>query len=220
MIALKTLIWFFAVSSWLANSVCSAEPTSVPDERVQMKFAELEQHLNDSLHREVVFRELRSSPFRKTSVELEGVIRVSQESGMSIEYPAKKSLILIDRLGVLMRKYSDDGEMKEKAIGLKDSHTISLLQALIDFNANQINSLFQAEWQAADEDGWSILLYPRQGEDHKLERVSLLGTGKTMKQIDIDFGGNKSLSIFPLEEMTRDAFSAQERIQYFRGDPH
>jgi hypothetical protein len=217
MIALKTLIWFFAVSSWLANVVCSAEPASVPDERVHMKFAELEQHLHDSPNREVVFRELRSSPFRKTPVELEGVIRVSQEGGMSIEYPEKKSLILIDRFGVLMRKYSDDGEIKEKAIGLKDSHTISLLQALIDFNANQINSLFQAEWQAA-EDGWSILLYPRQEEDHKLERVSLLGTGKTMKQIDIDFGGNKSLSIFPLEEMTRDAFSAHERIQYFRGD--
>ena len=202
--------------SFAAAALHSAEVVCVLDFEVRQQFEQMAVRLQASPAHEILFEESRRFPFRRTPVVLSGVIRLLDGRGISIEYPEKRSVLIADQAGVLMRKFSKDGALREKVVEMDASDTIGLLQVLFEFDTDRLAGLFDATWAPRDEGAWVIALTPRVQDPSSLEAVTLSGVGAHLKLIDVDFKGKKRMSIRPVEEHALEGFSAEVRMKYFR----
>lgn len=179
------------------------------------KLSELEAKAGVSPAREIVFREERYFPFRKKPVELEGVLRLWEGVGFSVFYPEKNTLMIADEDGILLRKFSKDGNFLQKIGGMGDSDTIGLLRAAFEFDREALLERFSLDWQE-QADGWQITMLPKSEEEKTIQTLVLAGVESEIVRIDLNFAGKRRIGILPESETFKDSFSAEERTRYFR----
>lgn len=182
---------------------------------LQGKLAELEKAAAEYPARKIDFNEQRFFSFRKVPVELEGVLRIWEDHGVSIVYPEKRTGIVADETGVLLRKYSKDGGFRQKSGGSGESDTMNLLKAAFEFDRVALEEAFEMDWQNGGEQ-WSIGLTPRDPEEKKIERLLIIGTGEAVVKIEMSFAGDRRIEIQPQEEIGLERFSEEDERLYFR----
>lgn len=211
----KKLIFIAAVFS---TGLCFGEEevtVNLENPFVSSKLLELKTSLESSPAREITFEEERAFPFRKKPIILTGILRQWNEAGVSIEYPKKRIVIITDDNGVLMRKYSKKGKLREKAVTMDKSGTMVLFKALFEFDYDVLNELFVLEWM--EEHGlWSIVMSPREEVSDKIEKVTMSGSVGEIENIDLKFVGKKNIEIHVKGDEKKDSFTDEERTKYFR----
>jgi hypothetical protein len=192
-----------------------AEDVDEISPQLQEKLVALEKKSSASEMREIEFKEKRFFSFRKKPIEVEGVLRLWNDVGVSIAYPKKRTLLIADDLGVLMREFRKDGSFRQKAFDLKKMDTIRLLKAAFEFDRVELERLFYLKWME-DEDQWSIIMTPRDKEEQNIEVVRMIGRELIIERIDLVFSGKKKIAILPLVDRSKSAFSEEEKVRYFR----
>ncbi len=186
-------------------------------DRIRDKLDELQQHSDSVAAREIPFEEKRYFPFRKAPVEVTGVLRMWKNKGISISYPKYRTLIIYDDKGVLMRKVSKDGSVRERTPDIESTNTIALLGAAFGFDQEHLLQIFSMTWEES-ENGWKILMVPNDPEEKKLESVSILGDKLRIESIVLSFVDSKRIEILPQNEIPKNGFSRAEDAKYFRGE--
>ena len=207
-----TLIFLLALSLG-ADPVKEAIPSV--EMKLQNKLSDLEASVANSMVREIDFREERAFPFRSKPIELTGIVRLWRDRGISIEYPEDKTILILDDLGVLMRKIADDGSFKERSSGLGDGAMASLLKAALGFDKAELEQLFFLTWYE-DAEEWSIVMTPRIEQENTIEQVTMSGQALLISKIELGFSGRKKITIIPKDEQINDGFSLEEQKKYFR----
>ena len=219
MIKLKMFKPFIGILIFLLAQSHGADPFTEaipsPEIKLQNKLAELEASVASSMVREIDFREERTFPFRRKPIELTGIVRLWKERGISIEYPEDKTILILDDLGVLMRKIADDGSFKERSSGLGDGAMASLLKAALGFDKAELEQLFFLTWYE-DAEEWSIVMTPRIEQENTIEQVTMSGQALLISKIELGFSGRKKITIIPKDEQINDGFSLEEQKKYFR----
>ncbi len=187
------------------------------DDRIRDKLDELQRYSDSVAAREIPFEEKRYFPFRKAPVEVAGVLRMWKRKGISISYPKYRTLIIYDDKGVLMRKVSKDGTVRERITDIESSNTIALLGAAFGFDQVRLHQIFSMTWEESEK-GWKILMVPNDPEERKLESVSIFGDKLQIESIVLSFVDRKRIEILPQEEIPKNGFSGAEETKYFRGD--
>ncbi len=188
---------------------------SLEELSVSAKLLELKTSLESSPAREITFEEERAFPFRKKPIVLTGILRQWNGVGVSIEYPKKRTIIVTDEQGVLMRKFSKKGKLREKVGDVDKSGTMVLFKALFEFDYEVLNELFVLEW--IEENGqWSIAMSPLEEVSEKMEKVTMSGSSGDIEHIDLKFVGKKNIKIYVKGEERKDSFTEDERTKYFR----
>ncbi|MDQ8186367.1 hypothetical protein [Pelagicoccus sp. SDUM812002] len=209
---MKNVLCFLVLSLSLgAVSLVRAEAPAGLEE----KLAELEAQAAEQPARLILFSEFRHFPFRKAPIEMEGKLRIWEGRGLSISYPEKRVGIVADDEGVLMRKYSNSGDFRQKSAGASQSDTIDLMKAAFAFDVVALEEAFDMEWQTGS-DGWSIAMTPKDESEGKFERLTVSGKEVTVGKIEMVFAGERRVEIFPKEEIGLNGFSAEEERLYFR----
>jgi len=191
------------------NGVDASDP-------LQSKLDELQQKAESVAAREVPFEEKRYFPFRKTPIEVTGILRTGKGRGVSISYPKNRTVIIYDEMGILMRRIAKDGSFREKSPDIDSSNTIALLGAAFNFDQEKLGSVFTLAWQG-DDGGWDILMEPRDSEEEKLEDIAISGKGSVVDSIVMRFADQRRIEIHPKEEIRKIQFTEEEEAVYFRG---
>ncbi len=199
----------------LPLSNLKAEKVETIEDPLQDKLIALEHNVSKSGVRQVEFTEERFFSFRKKPIELEGILRLWSGVGVSISYPKKKTLLIADDLGVLVRKFRNNGSFRQKSMNVERLDTIYLLKAAFEFDRTGLERLFHLEWEEND-DQWSIIMTPRREDEKKIKEVMMSGCELEIKRIDLVFVGEKKIVIHPKEEQLKEAFSQEEQSKYFR----
>ncbi len=186
-------------------------------DRIRDKLDELQQHSDSVAAREIPFEEKRYFPFRKAPVEVTGILRMWKNKGISISYPKYRTLIIYDDKGVLMRKVSKDGSVRERTPDIESTNTIALLGAAFGFDQEHLLQIFSMTWEESEK-GWKILMVPNDPEEKKLESVSILGDKLRIESIVLSFVDRKRIEILPQSEIQKSGFSRAEDTKYFRGE--
>jgi hypothetical protein len=212
----KRIIVFWSLLLLIAFELSlRSENVDAINPQLQEKLVELEESASASEMREIEFTEKRFFSFRKKPVEVEGVLRLWSDVGVSIAYPKKRTLLIADDLGVLIRKFRKDGSFRQKSFDVNKLDTIRLLKAAFEFDRVELERLFYLEW-IEDKDRWSITMTPRDKDEQKIEVVTMIGRELIIERIDLIFSGKKKIVILPLEERSKSVFSEEEKVRYFR----
>lgn len=186
-------------------------------DRIRDKLDELQRYSDSVAAREIPFEEKRYFPFRKAPVKVTGVLRMWKNKGISISYPKYRTLIIYDDKGVLMRKVSKDGSVRERAPDIGSANTIALLGAAFGFDQERLLQIFSMTWEES-ENGWKILMVPNDPEEKKLESVSISGDKLQIKSIVLSFVDRQRIEILPQNENPKSGFSSAEDTKYFRSE--
>lgn len=207
----RSTVFAFCLLGWLAISASGADAEISVERCVQM----LETRTEGVDARLVRFEEARTFPFRSKPTTLEGVARISSELGVSIEYPAKDVVMVVDDEGLLLRRLKDDGRAREREIDSKQGETADLIAATMDFDAEALRRLFELSASGSEEE-WTLTLTPKAELDSNVERMSIHSDNESVRRITVDLEGRRSVRIEVLEERALDGFSERERELYFR----
>jgi len=186
-------------------------------DRIRDKLDELQRYSDSVAAREIPFEEKRYFPFRKAPVAVTGVLRMWKGKGISISYPKYRTMIIYDGKGVLMRKVSKDGTIRERTPDIESTNTIALLGAAFGFDQERLHQIFSMTWEES-ENGWKILMVPNNPEEKKLESVSIFGEKLQIESIELSFVDRKRIEILPQNEVPKDGFSSAEITKYFRSE--
>lgn len=163
----------------------------------------------------VRFEEARTFPFRSKPTTLSGIARISDELGVSIEYPSKSAVMLVDDEGMLLRRLKEGGKPRERAIDAKEGQAADLIAATMEFDKEALLRLFELS-ATGSEDDWTLTLIPKSELDSNVEKMSIQSDDEAVRRILVELEGRRSVQIDILEERALDGFSEEERARYFR----
>ena len=175
----------------------------------------LERKISGYESREIQFLEERIFAFRKQPIELEGIIRIDKKAGLSISYPKKKVLIIADEVGVLMRRFSEDGSFVQRVGNEEQSGTIQLMAAALQFDRAVLAEVFELSLEMKEGD-WVITMVPINEDMGSIEMEEMHGIGDVLSLIEMTMRGHQKIRIKPGEERLDVVFSEEELSRFFR----
>lgn len=175
----------------------------------------LEKRSNSAPSRIVVFKELRTFPFRSKPIELSGVARISDNFGTSIEYPDKESVIIIDHEGLLLRRFAPQGEIKDRSVKRMEGELAELMTGLFRIDKESIIERFDCE-VSHEGDRWQLALAPRSEKLNSISSVTISGDELHIQSIDIKLKGGRRMEMIVSEEREMEAFAKEDLHRYFR----
>lgn len=160
------------------------------------------------------FLEKRVFPVRKKPVELAGVVRVSRQHGLSLQYlePEVRTIVLDDR-GVLLRDVK--GARTPPADPRVDAVNQALLHILrFDFAA--LREDFEIRGQR-DNDEWTLVLRPRSPAIQRtLGQISVAGENAVVRWIELRRSPKQFIEIAMSDVEQPVEFSAADLARHFR----
>ncbi len=161
------------------------------------------------------FTEHRWFPFRKVPVVLKGVMRLSPELGMSLGYTEPdRRIVVIDTQGLLLRE--PGGRQREIPADPAAPAASTALLPILNFDWQKLDQVFVVH-AARDADGWRLDFLPRDAQlASTLGRITALGEGGRMRQLEFRRSAMQRVEIFIGETRQGVEFTVAEKKEYFR----
>lgn len=164
---------------------------------------------------QAAFKESRYFPIRKEPTVLHGVIRISPEHGLSLDYTTPERLTLIaDSEGLLMR----DARGRDRAapLAVKEAGAIASLLPIMQFDLKDLTDNFDIEAYGSPLD-WRIDFRPR--EAGPLGTIAVWGRLTDVDRIEFRRSAAQRIEIEVGETQTGVRFTPEELRRYFRAPP-
>ncbi len=158
------------------------------------------------------FTESRYFSIRKEPTVLHGVIRLSPDHGMSLDYTAPETLVLIaDSQGLIMR----DARGRDRAVPLavKQAGAIASLLPIMQFDLKDLTDRFNIEAFGSPLD-WRIDFRPK--EQGPLGTIAVWGRLTDVDRIEFRRSATQRIEIEVSDTVTGVRFTPEELRRYFR----
>ena len=163
---------------------------------------------------EASFTERRYFPFRHEPTVLKGVLRISPERGLSLQYTdPEPSVLIADSAGLVLR---DQGGSREMASGSREAGAIASLLPIMRFDLPALFPRFVIRARRTDAD-WSFEFTPRNVDSAgSLGSITVLGAGTDVRQLEFRRSASQRVEIEVGETRAGVVFTAAELARYFR----
>ena len=164
---------------------------------------------------EAPFTERRYFPFRREPTVLRGVLRISPERGLSLQYTSPEpSLLIADASGLMLRDAK--GRSRTMAPGAREAGAISSLLPIMRFDMPALLPLFTIRALRTDQ-GWQFEFTPSDPSvSGSLGTITVLGTGTDVRHLEFRRSASQRVEIDVGETRSGVAFTASEQAQFFR----
>ena len=161
------------------------------------------------------FTEHRYFPFRREPTVLRGVLRLSPERGLSLQYTEPEPCVVIaDQAGLVLR--DRHGRVRELPSGSRDSGAIASLVPIMRFDLASLYPRFVIHARRLGPD-WSLLFTPRDpAAAHALGEILVRGSGSDVRRIEFRRSASQRVEIDVGDARTGGAFGADELRRFFR----
>ncbi len=161
------------------------------------------------------FTERRYFPFRTQPTLLHGVLRVSPEYGLSLQYLGDDpSTLIADSSGLLIRNAA--GGSRELPADSHEGGAIASLLPILRFDFAALFPRFDVRAQRTG-DTWRLEFTPREPEVARaLGLITVVGTGTDVRHLQFRHSANQRVDIDVENPRSGVAFTAAERARFFR----
>jgi hypothetical protein len=161
------------------------------------------------------FTERRFFPFRREPMTLKGVLRISPERGLSLQYTEpEKNVLIADAAGLLLK--DRNGRARAMPAGSRETGAIASLLPIMRFDLAALYPLFVIHAQRSGP-GWRFEFTPRDpGVTGALGEIAIGGAGSDVRQIEFKRSPSQRVEIEVGETLTGSPFSAADLREFFR----
>jgi hypothetical protein len=161
------------------------------------------------------FVERRYFPFRREPTALKGILRISPEHGLSLQYTEPESSILIaDPGGLILR--DREGHSREMPSGSREAGAISALLPIMRFDLPALFPRFVIHAQRTGGD-WKFEFTPRDREvAGSLGSIAVSGSGTDVGHLEFRRSASQRVEIDVSNTTTGLVFTPAELARFFR----
>jgi hypothetical protein len=161
------------------------------------------------------FTESRFFPFRFRPTVLHGILRLSPENGLSLEYTDPEHYVLIaDAHGILVREA--DGRTREPPSGSHESGAVAALLPIMRFDLSALRDSFGIRGIRSGET-WTLTFTPRDpGLADTLGEISVGGAGPEVRHLEFKRSPSQRIEIDVSQTTAGTVFGPKELAAYFR----
>jgi hypothetical protein len=164
---------------------------------------------------EASFTESRHFPFRKEPTVLQGVLRISPERGLSLEYTGPEpSVMIADAQGLVLRDAR--GRSREMAAGSREAGAVASLLPIMRFDLAALFPRFTVRARRTDA-GWEFEFTPRDPDAAgSLGVITVAGGGTDVRHLAFRRSASQAVDIAVGDTRTGVTFTAAELARFFR----
>jgi hypothetical protein len=161
------------------------------------------------------FTERRFFPFRREGTVLKGILRISPQRGLSLQYVSPDPSILIaDASGLLMKDGS--GRASEMPVGSRQSGAVSALLPIMRFDLPALYPRFVIRALHVGA-GWRFELTPRDPTaSETLGTITVDGEETTVRHLEFRRSSSQRVEIDVGDTRSGRPFSGEDLKAYFR----
>lgn len=167
---------------------------------------------------EAKFTERRFFTFRREPTVLKGVIRVSPEKGLSLQYvEPEATMVIVDAAGLIIR--DRNGREHEMAAGSRAAGAIAALLPVMRFDLDALAPSFDIR-ATRDVAGWRIEFTPRDPDAARaLGSIAVSGSLTDVAHLEFRRSATQRIEIDVGETRSGVVFTPDELSRYFRRAP-
>jgi len=164
---------------------------------------------------QAAFTERRYFPFRREPTVLKGVLRISPEKGLSLQYTdPQPSVMIADAAGLALRE--PNGRTRSAPSGSREGGAIASLLPIMRFDLPALYPSFVIRASHTDE-GWRFEFTPRDAAvAGTLGSITVLGAGTDVRRLEFRRSASQRVEIEVGETRAGTAFTPAELAQFFR----
>jgi hypothetical protein len=161
------------------------------------------------------FMEHRFFPFRRDSVLLKGVLRISLKRGLSLQYTdPEPSVLIADSTGLLLR--DREGHSRELPSGSRETGAIASLLPIMRFDLPALYPRFVIRARRSGP-GWKFAFTPRDPEiARSLGEITVEGAGSDVRRLEFRRSAFQRIEIDVGDARSGAQFTPAELAQFFR----
>jgi hypothetical protein len=161
------------------------------------------------------FTEFRYFPFRHDPTVLKGVLRISPEHGLSLQYTdPEPSVLIADATGLIMRDKA--GRSRERPAGSREGGAIASLLPIMRFDFPALFPLFDIRASGGGA-GWAFQFTPRDtNAAGSLGAITVAGSGTDVSHLEFKRSGSQRVEIDVGETRSGVVFTPDELARFFR----
>lgn len=161
------------------------------------------------------FTERRFFPFRREPTLLKGVLRISPERGLSLQYTDPEPNVLIaDASGILLRDRR--GRSREMPSGSREAGAIASLLPIMRFDMPALYPRFVIHAYGTQA-AWKFEFTPRDPEvARSLGEITVGGSGSDVRHLEFKRSSSQRIEIDVGETRSGEPFTPAELKQFFR----
>jgi hypothetical protein len=162
-----------------------------------------------------LFTERRFFPFRSQPMVLKGVLRISPERGLSLQYTQpEESVLVADAAGLLLR--DRDGGTRVLPSGDRETGAIGSLLPIMRFDLPALYPRFVIRARRTGGD-WSFEFTPREPAGASaLGTIAVAGADSEVRHLEFRRSASQRVEIDVSDTRTGAPFSAADLRQFFR----
>jgi hypothetical protein len=161
------------------------------------------------------FNEKRFFPFRRDPTLLKGVLRISPDHGLSLQYTEPGAYVLIADSGGLLIK-DGSGRARPMPPGSRESGAVSSLLPIMRFDLAALYPRFVVQARGSGA-AWSFIFTPRDsGDADSLGIITVRGEGSEVVSLEFKRSASQRVEIEVGQTTTGRPFSDEELKQFFR----
>lgn len=164
---------------------------------------------------QAAFSERRFFPFRREPTLLEGILRLSPERGLSLQYTKPETNVMIaDAAGLVLRDRS--GRSREMPAGSREAGAVASLLPIMRFDLPALYPKFIIRFRQTGAD-WLFEFTPRKpGIGNSLGSVTVAGTGTDVRHLEFRQSASQRVEIDVGETRTGANFTPADIAMFFR----
>jgi hypothetical protein len=163
---------------------------------------------------EASFTESRYFPFRREPTVLKGVLRISPEKGLSLQYTdPEPSIMIADAQGLVLRDAK--GRSREMAAGSREAGAVASLLPIMRFDLASLFPRFTVRARHTDL-GWAFEFTPIGSGEDSLGVISVAGGGTDVRRLGFRRSASQRVEIEVGDTRTGVTFTAAELSTFFR----
>jgi len=161
------------------------------------------------------FTERRFFPFRREPMVLSGVLRISPERGLSLEYmQPEESVVIADSAGLLLR--DREGRTREMPSGSRGPGAVASLLPIMRFDLAALYPRFAIRAYGSSA-AWRLEFEPRDPEAARaLGAITVAVAGTSVVHLEFKRSSSQRIEIDVGEARTGAPMSAAELARFFR----
>jgi hypothetical protein len=161
------------------------------------------------------FTERRYFTFRHDPLVLHGVLRISREKGLSLQYTdPQPSIVIVDSAGLVLR--DADGRVRTLPAGSREAGSLASLLPILRFDLAPLYSRFEIRGRRAGGD-WTLDFVPRDPSlAASLGEIKVGGSGPEVRRLEFRRSAAQRIEIDVGAARTGQDFGPDELKRFFR----